>query len=449
MKKSLIIRTIAFVLIFCVLFLVVQSVLHHRWLHSNNLYERLTDYEAATDEDVDVIAFGTSEVLASFLPIEMYREAGITGCNMAISWKSAVTQYYQLKYVLKKHTPKVVMCDFSCLYSDCLPADNLNVYSKVIDTMPDREIKEELIREVIHLDNEQDYFVLKYPLFRYHNMWTDLKAENFEKERYYNEKYKSYRNGAQLNDETFTGGLIEVNEDLWNSDGEVNEFSQISIEYYDKFIKECQDRGIKVVAYIPPKLNYASRDTRNLANKMEYFNSRNVECLNYNNYDSFLRADLDLEIDYFDIEHLNAPGAVKLSRLIAKDLKEILELEDRRNDSKVSEKWNGYWDEFVNDMVRLQSSPYSQIDMVNSLGLKSKVSIADGNVLEGVSFRELRDFANENPGNQYIIDVTDEDGKILYTSVWKYEEDGWVDSNSSELDEEEGASDFQDEADED
>lgn len=351
------IRILTFLAIFAVLFWIAQEVLHERWYGQDNLYQKNLDHMEQPEGSIDVLCFGTSEMYNGYAPIVTYHEEGITGYNFAVNSKSAVTTYYQLLFALKYQTPKVVLCDFSSLYDDGLPADKEGLYHNVVENMPDREIKNALIDEICELDSEQSELAWHIPLLYYHGMWSSLKAENFSLSYHSDEDYPSYLKGSAFYTESgYYDELFEMTPDYWQPEEDDDEnFSANSVKYYDLFIEECQKRGIQVVAVLPPKITEAEEYAARLSMKMGYFDSRGVDCLNYNCYEEVVeRMDLDFDEDYKDGGHLNVRGACKFSRAIAQDLKARYDLPDRREDSLCKDDWDRAWETFESEVLAAQ-----------------------------------------------------------------------------------------------
>lgn len=344
---SIFIRIIAFVAIFSVLFYLVQWVIHYRWNKPDDLYSANVYYANSPDDSIDILFFGTSEIFKGVIPIVMYDEEGITGYNMSIINKSAVTTYYQLQYALRYQTPDIVLCDFSALYYDSLPSDEENIYRKVVAAIPDRDIRMQLIDEVCKLDPNQNKLDWIFPLFRCHSMVFDLDYWNFVDDQRYHSYYEKFKKGGSPDCSTYEGEVFDITPELWAFDESQVETSEISIKYYDMFIEECQSKGIKVVALIPPKLNEASTYAARWNTMQTYFDSRDVDYLNYDTYDEVQRIGLVLEEDYIDSAHLNINGAIKFSRILANDLMDRYELSDYRGDTLYKEDWDDQYPLFL------------------------------------------------------------------------------------------------------
>lgn len=348
--KKFWLKVIVFLGISTVLFLIVQEVLHYRWAGREDVYTRNILYSQEPEGSIDVLFFGTSEIYSGVTPIVLYHEAGITSWNMAISQKSAITTYYQVEYALKYQTPKIVACDFESLLYDSLPKDDELIealYRKVSATTPDWDIKRRLIHDICAEDETQDALSYYLPLLRYHSMWNELDESNFQKDYVVDEEYPAYAKGAELVDADYSDEyILELTEDLWNTENqELLELSEVSVKYYDRMIELCQNKGITVVALLPPKLSNAAVKEANWETIQAYLQSRGVVILDYKNYDEIKRIDLDLQEDYYNSAHLNYKGSFKWSKDLGPRLKEICELPDHRED-EVSVEWDAEWKDF-------------------------------------------------------------------------------------------------------
>lgn len=345
--KKFCIRVTAFILIFVIALLAVQNVLHYRW--PEDTYTRYIDYSENPEGSIDAFVFGTSEVYAAYAPVAGYNAAGFTAYNFAIQNRSAMTTYYQLKYALQYQTPKVVICDFVCLFDSMLPSESETVYRRAVDTMPDRKIKSELINEICRVDDNESPASWYFPVLRYHSMWNELSDTELYNDKAVNRNYEGYVKGVNLMYSGFDGEPYDIVPELWQGGGEPAQLADFSMHYYDMLIEECHNRGIEVVCVLTPKISDAAVYQVNFPTMQEYFESRGVKYINYCTYDQVQRMGLNMYDDYADNAHLNAVGAVKFTNVCAQDISSMLGLEDRRQDaaSPVTATWNGLWDDMV------------------------------------------------------------------------------------------------------
>lgn len=339
--KKYIIRVVAFVLLFCLCFAAAQSVLHYRWSVEDDLYTKNILYSRASDNSIDILTIGTSELYDGYTPIVGYEESGVTGFNFGMAYRSAMTAYYQLLYALEYQTPSVVVCDFSCLFDDMLPSEAEPVHRKVVECMPDKKLKEQLIREICAVDKSQSYLSWEFPLLRYHSRWNELTDADFSRDYLVNADYPSYQKGAGMTDIPRAGSLSAIVPELWNCAGaEPEPMSQYSIHYYDLIIEACKERGIPVVAVFMPSISHAFHSAVRWDATKAYLDSRGVPCLNYCTYEQVQRLGLNLDDHYCDDSHLNVAGSVIFTKAFIHDLQEILPLPDHRGDAHYQSEWD-------------------------------------------------------------------------------------------------------------
>jgi len=344
--KKFCIRILVFILLFALCFAGLQGILHYRWSGNEDLYTRNILYSQASPDSIDVLCIGTSELYAMYDPIVTYEEAGITGYNFAITFRCAMTAYYQLLYALEYQTPSVVICDFVSLFDDVLPRNQESIYRKVVESMPDKALKEQMIREICAVDDTQSYLSWKFPMLRYHSLWSELTEKNFQPDHQVNAAYPAFKKGAMFNNERYQKEPLAITPDLWDYTEAVDTFSEFSVGYYDKIIELCRSKGIEVVAVTPPKIQDAAVYAANADKMRAYFEAREVPWLNYCTYDQVQRLGLNLEDYYYDRSHLNVSGSIVLSSALAHDLTEVMNLEDHRGDPAYAAEWEDVLPQF-------------------------------------------------------------------------------------------------------
>lgn len=403
MKKR-VLSIISFILVFVLLFMLFQGMFKQKW--EGRAY-RAEDYKNLSDEEVDILALGTSELWACYDPIVTYHEQGITGYNLTTPFNSAITAYYQLCQQLEYHTPKYVICDFAALFEDGLPRDDgsiENLFCETFDILKDPKLKLQLMRDVTELDDTKNPVEWLFPLVRYHSMWNSLSKDNFD----LNHSPEPYRKGARLESTYYRSRMYDVKPEDWQYEEEMTEMSEISVKFYDKFIEKCHEKDIIVIAVIPPAYSYAANYAAGLNTKAQYLYSRGVYLLNYNTYEQLERMNVDLERDHYDFLHLNTLGSVKFSKILANDLKTYFEIPDRRNNEKIAEKWDAEYEQFVIDMLNSQPTIRITVDLAAEFGYNAILDVGSNtdNIWSGELMElnaEYNYFEKIRPG-YYIYD---------------------------------------------
>ena len=184
------VKIFVFLLGFCLIFVSLQKVLHYHWdpeLYNTNIYMK-----EQPEDSYDVFFIGTSELKTSIYPGAIFQTNGITSYNYAVTNKSALTMYYQVEYILRYQKPKIICCDFSALYDDTLPSERETVYRKVVDTMPDFDLKWDMIKSIHEMDPEQSILSYLVPMLRYHSLWSELEEKHFQADYVYQDMKEDY-----------------------------------------------------------------------------------------------------------------------------------------------------------------------------------------------------------------------------------------------------------------
>ena len=77
-----------------------------RSLRMNDGYYRFTPF-LTNQQEYDVLFFGTSHVVDSVNPMQLWAEQGITSYNLAIHGGSIASSYWMLRMALEYKVPKI------------------------------------------------------------------------------------------------------------------------------------------------------------------------------------------------------------------------------------------------------------------------------------------------------------------------------------------------------
>ena len=169
MKEKL--YQILHVIIFISLFIFV-------FVKVNNLFEDKTSEKKYRDfyeseDEYDVMFFGSSHMMNTILPMELYREYGITSYNMANSAEAIPTTYWIIKNALDHKIPKIIVVDtfISGWGNKVMP--NMEAFlHNYFDTLPMSQNKKEAIKDLLGEESFEEYF---FDFSIYHSRWESLK----------------------------------------------------------------------------------------------------------------------------------------------------------------------------------------------------------------------------------------------------------------------------------
>lgn len=353
MKKK-IVRVIAFLLIFCMLFAVTQEVIRHKTERTEFLRYRYNAYLNEPENSIDILFIGSSPTYAGIAPAVIWRETGMTSINFGVSSTSAFISYYQLCFALETQKPSLIVMDFNSICQNRM-ADTKKLepfYRINVDALPDWKLKNDMILHIVKDNKNQNILTYFFPLLQYHSRWNELEEADFVDTKL--AEFKDYKKGAYFglgNPEEEIGEEKEEIEEEIIYDPEIFEqelkelpISEYSWGYYQKVLDLCVENDISVAVVSFPKGTdaFLVREYKTL----ERVCAENG--LNYYNMNTPIMWEiqgLNTETDFYNTTHLNAYGAVKTSKVLAEMLQQDYGLPDHRSDATYNS-WNEDWVSF-------------------------------------------------------------------------------------------------------
>lgn len=315
-------------LVVCAMVLLVLF-LNRLFMPKNPVVKRGNYY--AQREACEVLFMGTSHAYAGFVPMELYRKYGISSYCLATSGERMALTYYSLKDALQYQTPKVVVVDVHALeYGNEKNDPQVSTRCHtVFDNMRFSKIKVEAVEDIIE-DKEQyiDYF---FPLYFYHNRWSELTQKDFE-----NPRKAGYMRGSNVmcglaEPQDFT--LISSDDYFWEDN--------YSTEYAEKIVQLCASKNIDVIfACVPfPCDEKAQRDL----NKAYHIAEKYDNCEYINLMEHTAEMGFDYTIDMADpTSHVNPSGGRKVTGFLGEYLVGKYDFTDVRSGKFYAENYENY-----------------------------------------------------------------------------------------------------------
>lgn len=302
-------------------------------------------YDAFYEEkqDIDVFFMGTSHVIDGVYPIEIWRDYGITGYNLANSSETMEATYWTLRLALERHTPRVVVLD--TYYIDRLQSDTwgMHAYAHMfLDRVPLSWRKVQAVWSLYEPSERAEYI---FPLDVYHTRWEEMLFGRDQSLPAVTMCLPSMR-GAELRAGRRRPAAYERTHEMDKSllKGE---------PALRKIVELCREKGIELVLTVIP---YPATEEKQLA-----LNAVQTIADEYGvPYWSLLDEPelVDFEVDCYDAaSHLNPDGAAKVSAYMGKRLSEEYGLADHRGDPAYDH-WNEALREYEREYHRLWAEPY-------------------------------------------------------------------------------------------
>lgn len=326
------------------------------------------------ENSLDVLALGSSQMAADFVPQVLYDEYGLTSYSLTSNQQNLLLSYYWLLDALETQSPKVVLLDTYLLH-DYVPEEPLNCTEsgirKVLDYMPWGRAKLQAVLDVAALDPKQDGWSYLFTNIRYHTRWQGLTQLDFS--------------GKELETQTQLKGFVVLNEagsahDWYTTfqedltvEGEG--MQPLMVEYLDRIVELCREEGIQLILIKTPtgkQTQARNRDTT------QYAQDKGVPFLDFNLEENYQALGYEFVQDMADWEHANPRGAVKITRYLGQMLRQEYGLEGHAHPAweDTSEYWQWTYSRFAiktgtdlaQYLTRVSQGPYTLFLSVNDEG---------------------------------------------------------------------------------
>ena len=347
MNRKKAIKGICFVIIFIILFMVMQKLLQAKWGSAGNNEDiastsTWTEFHSLEKNTVDVLFLGTSHVYCAVDPMYIYDKTGITSFVFGGPGLRMDLTYLNLEDCLKTQKPSVVFLDMSAIQFDFQQTEAK--CHKVSDQFPITLAKIEYAFN--NGSEEMKPLDVLFPFFRYHSRWSDLEEQDF--------KYL-------INDVDVTitrGHRISYD----NKKTEYHFYEEVeyvpyerNIDYIKRMQKLCDENDVELILYkIPTPTWYESQSK----GAQEIGDSLGLTYL-----EPFYDVDkmgLDPHTDFRDKNnHMNQYGAEKFCDYLIDYMQDNFELEDHRST-------NLRWDKELKQYKKLVSEEKKSKDKKSS-----------------------------------------------------------------------------------
>lgn len=296
-------RSILFLTILVALFIVISQILlaiskkNEDLLQSRN--KSIVGIQKEPENSIDVLVVGDSLSYTSVSPMRLWEEQGMTSYICGQHGQIIQETYNIIETALENQSPKVLLLE-------------TNVFFRKQDGY--KGIK----RSVTEKANQT------FPIFRFHDVWKPLLMGM----RYAEESYKGFmvRDTVQ----PYVGGEYMIASD------DKNEINPLIIEYMDKIIKLCDEKGVKLILVSSPSpVNYNYMKHNALK---EYADEKSLDFIDLNL--AVGDIGIDWNKDSLDSgDHLNIAGGHKVTTYLGEYLVSNYDIPDHRQDREF-DSWN-------------------------------------------------------------------------------------------------------------
>ncbi len=363
-KHKILIRLSVFMMVFVLLFVMVNAFFQPIWLDWNNYYTTQGFYKQPKNT-IETIILGPSTLITGLTPMEMYQEYGICAYNLATEQQSMLASYYWLKEADRLHgdTLKTVILEASALRS----FTNDTLSHKSLDTMRLSANKFQAVYEYCEKDigNTLSYL---FPVVAYHNRWSSLEAIDFNK---YSVDPNSGTRGFGFETETYSGRVsyknVIVKDIVFDEDANYVKLRDDSLEYAQRIIDFCNEKGLKLILVKTPTNNWNDSLHKTVS---KFADDRELTFLDFNYSPLYEELGYIHAFDSKDSNHMNYYGATKFTKWMSKYLIDECGASDVRGNDKYSFMEDELYE--YNNRVKLSAELKSVNNLAQYLELASQ-----------------------------------------------------------------------------
>lgn len=322
-KMQAVIRTGLFILVLCSLFIYMSGVLFPKWTDIDDTKPGINSFYAQPENSIDVVFLGTSSFRNGFSPLTIWEQTGITSNLRATAGQHPMVTYYYLQETLQYQDIKLVVVDGISLFKEFDVDYWESTIRKSVDPLRLTITKARMIFDIASYSENQTVISYFLPLLRYHDRWKEALGRNdFE--------FFKIDNHERFRGQYITRGYTpDEMPDYFNERNvEAEVYSKDALNYFEKLIALCKEKGIDVVfVSLPRTENYnhaKNKGIQLLAQK------HGLRFYDYNMPKLIEESGFDPATEFQNATHLNVYGSQTISSHFAEMLQEEFAFEDKR-----------------------------------------------------------------------------------------------------------------------
>ena len=309
-NKKLFIQTIILIIIL----ILITSYAHVFFLPKNNFpafdfdytysYCMWKEFYRFDKNELEIISFGSSHSNCTIIPAVLNNKLKVNSFNLSTIGANIDVIYFQLKEVLKTHSPKIVTIE---MFSVAGFGNNEKYYEKAFSGMKLSRNKYDAVKELLPNQMISNLF----PLINNRLQWKNSEISK--------DLIGVFTKSTKLNQYGYLlfNNVYENEEEYLLPDLESKSLNQVSTSDKDlvtlqKISDLCKKNDVQLIFVVAPFILQDGYDYIDLTEKVNALNAfcieRNIPVINYAELIDEIGINLN---DFADPGHLNISGAVK------------------------------------------------------------------------------------------------------------------------------------------
>ena len=348
MKKNVYLkRTVGIVSIILALVLCTLAVQNLFFSNRDANSMRVQGFYLEEKDSLDVVFLGASDVFAGYSAALAYEDYGYTSYPFVIDSSSVTLWKSQLKEIYSRQSPQMIVIEINgVLYEDEKDIFKDAGVRYYVENMPLTANKIETISSLQLEDDVPSYY---FPIIKYHSNWNnpEFMQRSFENLKYLGEGPSKLKGFFSYSKYETDNKLIKINDPY-----KCSALNEIAEKYLIEFLDYCKENKIDNIVFtrFPHRITTeGSLDRYYRCNEAEkIIKEYGFDFLNYERDNSDIGIDFDS--DFYNDDHLNVTGAVKMTNYLGKVLTDFYGIKGSalsNNNTKNWEKSSAYVKRFV------------------------------------------------------------------------------------------------------
>lgn len=314
LKRLWLTRVLKFIALLVPIAAMVLFSQSYLFYHSDYSTERVRGFYQEAPHSLDVVILGASDVYNGYSPVYAYEYGGFT--SYLYAWGSIPGSLYipAIQEILARQNPQLILVEIEGFVKED-PSYFVDE-SKLRTFVENTPVSVNTLRAIrsFECDDKLSCFV---PFFKYHGNWTDSWEQLTER---FNERVRTARLPSVLKGATtFTAANSEWPEYEVIGDTTSHELLSLGEESLIELLEFCREQQLDNIVFVrfPHKIMNDFRYLRfTLANRAgEIIREYGFPFLDMEQLTEEML--LDFECDYYDSDHMNIYGQLKLTEYLS------------------------------------------------------------------------------------------------------------------------------------
>ncbi len=363
-KRLYITRTLKILSLALAIVLSVEFLQHFFLCHQDNNKEMLDGFYIEDKNTIDVAFIGASEVFSDYSPALAYEKYGYTSYAFASGGAPISVYKAAVREILRTQNPQLIVIEVNgALYRDESELEDDAKIRKCIDNIPLNANKIDYVSENIASENQLEYY---FPIVKYHSVWNDYPEPMKWVRSDFDQHFRGYNylKGVRTKATTLDTSKIKPLNSTLRADGKTAELNKEAEKELRKFLQFCKDEKLDNIIFtrfphiVTKKNNYARFKRGNKIGSI--INEYGFDYYNFER--NFEDIGLDINTDYYNIEHLNLYGLQKMTDFFANFLVENFGINGDNHTAETKEEWDNCveffhkYEKYIEDAAKADKS---------------------------------------------------------------------------------------------